>query len=632
MRLVEFSTVENVRTANRPIRTPLWVWLIVVGLALIEPVTHLWIAFGLPDGSVPTGLHIPDTICFRVFMDMFESGFHSPHATCQAPQGSQYIGYFAVPYYWLYGALGLVGHVLQLNDFLLLGFGNGLVAFLYLWVVYRFLVHAAPRYANLAFIFFTLGGGLGGVLYVLTGLLGMHGATGFEENFARHALYELIEGPVLSPVLHFPRLYYGVAFVLCYGSLTQLIKASRSGARRHAVFAAILLVIASFINTRFGALAWVVAMFYLYTQEDIENRLRFRAAVTMTIAVGLGIVAGLLMLGLNPSIVGTTVSTVRQAMWLFPFLSATFFFLLLVPNEIRRSLPRMPLLGRACSWGAVGYLGVFALLYVGHQVYWGNYLKGGEPDAALFSSDKALIGAVAGFIFGMTRRERGRQPDPELSWVVLWLLSFLAVAVSTWGNGWFLGFSPQRCMAMLGVPIALLAARGATRLHSHRPFVARAIVSTIIACGVTSVAVGSLCFQGPLFHEPGKDPFAWHHTEAMTETDASLLDALGAGVVLAPKPISDVIALRPGNSVLFGAATGHADQLYETMKEGVQRFFDPNTANEYRRVFLSEWCVDYVYCPDTFPVHPDTLAELIGMQELEVVGREGDAVLFRRVE
>jgi len=375
-----------------------------------------------------------------------------------------------------------------------------------------------------------------------------------------------------------------------------------------------------------------VGLFYLYTQEDISPRIRIRLAAVMTGAMVFGVAVGLLMLGLNPSIVGTTVSTVRQAMWLFPFLSAAFFCLLLVTGEVGATIRRLPVLGRACCWCAVGYLGVFILLYLAHQAYWGNYLKGGEPDAALFSSDKALLGAAVGFIFGITRPSRNRMPDVEMGWVVLWFLAFVSVAVSTWGNGWFLSFSPQRSMAMLGVPLALLAARRAAQLRLRHPRLAAAIVSVIVACGVTSLAVSTLCFQGPMFHTLGEGPFAWHHTESMTPYDAETLEHLGPGVVLAPRPLSDVIALRPGNHVIFGAATGHADQLYETMKEGVDRFFAPDTSEEFRNEYLKEWCIDYVYCPDTSPVDSETLLQLAKMDRLDVVWQAGNAVLFKRAK
>jgi hypothetical protein len=267
-------------------------------------------------------------------------------------------------------------------------------------------------------------------------------------------------------------------------------------------------------------------------------------------------------------------------------------------------------------------------LYLAHQVYWGNYLKGGEPDAALFSSDKALVGAALGFVFGLVRTVRDRKPDSEMGWVALWLLAFLCVAISTWGNGWFLGLSPQRSMAMLGIPIALLAARRVGQIRVQRPRTARLVVAIIVTCGVASIGVSALCFQGPLLHEPGKGAFAWHHTESMTAYDAEAIEHIGPGVVLAPRPLSDVVALRTGNQVIFGAATGHADQLYETMKVVVDTFFSPSASMEYRRQFLEEWCVDYVFCPDTFPVAPETVEQLYQMEQLEAVWKAGDAVLF----
>ncbi len=610
-------------------RTPIWAWLIILVLASTEPLAHLWITYGLPPGSVPTGLHVPDTVCFRVFMDMVESDFHLPQATCKAPHGANFMGYFAMPYSWIYGVLGAVGHVLGLNDFLLLGFANGAAGAIYLWVVYRFLRRAASRYANLAFVLFTVGGGLGGLLYVITGLLGLHGASYFEANFARYALYELIEGPCLSPVLQFPRLYYCVGFILCYGGLIALINACQRFVVRRVCVLVLLMFLASFLHARFGPLTWVIGMFYLYTQEDVSPKTRTGLAGAITGATFLGVAASMGLMTFNPSFVGSTTSTVRQAMWLFPFLSAAFFYIVLVPCEIGCTMRRLPRIGRACCWGAVAYLAAFTLLYLAHQVYWGNYWKGGEPEAALFSSDKALAGALVGFLLGLTRRSRNRLPDTELGWVVLWFLAFLCFALSTWGRGYILGLSPQRAMAMLGVPLALLAAHRVHVLRIHHPKFARGVVAVIVTCGITSIAVSATCFQGPLFHRPGKGPFAWHHVESMTPNDAEVLEYLNSGVVLSTRPLSNVVALRPGNQVTLGAATGLGDQVYETMEEGVDRFFSPDAGPEFRVDYLKEWCIDYVFCPDTFPVSPETVRQLRQMDELEVVAEAGDAVLFR---
>lgn len=354
-----------------------------------------------------------------------------------------------------------------------------------------------------------------------------------------------------------------------------------------------------------------------------------RLAGVLTGATFLGVGASMGLMTFNPSFVGSTVSTVRQAMWLFPFLSAAFFFLFLVPCEVGCTMRCLPRFGRACCWCAVGYLAAFVLLYLAHQVYWGNYLKGGEPEAALFSSDKALAGALVGFIFGLTRRTRDRKPDAEMGWVTLWFLAFLCFAVSAWGNGVILGLSPQRAMAMLGVPLALLAARRVHSLRLLHPKIAAGIVAVIVACGITSVVVGATCFQGPLFHKPGKRAFAWHHVESMTPNDAEVLTYLRPGVVLSTKQLNDVIALRPGNQVIFGAATGLGDQGYETMEEGVGQFFSADATPEFRADYLGRWCIDFVFCPDTYPVASETVEQLYRMIELAVVVEAGNAVLFQ---
>ena len=47
------------------------------------------------------------------------------------------------------------------------------------------------------------------------------------------------------------------------------------------------------------------------------------------------------------------------------------------------------------------------------------------------------------------------------------------------------------------------------------------------------------------------------------------------------------------------------------------------------RAIATEWCIDYVYCPDTKPVSEEILSELRGASWLTEIAAEGEAVLFR---
>ena len=67
------------------------------------------------------------------------------------------------------------------------------------------------------------------------------------------------------------------------------------------------------------------------------------------------------------------------------------------------------------------------------------------------------------------------------------------------------------------------------------------------------------------------------------------------------------------------------------MARDVQEFFDPGTNEITRFIFVTSWCVDYVYCPATRPVAPEVIEQFRKSIWLEPVDAEGDALLFRVV-
>ena len=70
-------------------RTPAGVWALITALAAIQPLLHVGIREAPPEGTVPTGLHIPDSALFLYSMDMFHTGFKSHYATCRSAVGDQ---------------------------------------------------------------------------------------------------------------------------------------------------------------------------------------------------------------------------------------------------------------------------------------------------------------------------------------------------------------------------------------------------------------------------------------------------------------------------------------------------------------------------------------------------------------
>ena len=674
------SAVPRENEADYREGVPKWVWLVIAALACIEPLTHVWIAHFPPAGTVPTGMHVGDSGHHLICMRMFETGFHSPFAKDAPPYGTHHFGFFAPPLFLLYGVLGLIRRALGVDAFLFLGLANGVGGALYLASAYAFLRAVVPRHANRAFLLFALGGGLGGVLFVVTGALGLHAAPAFEEYFRRYAHYGLIEGPHLSPVLLTPRLYYTLPMALALGGLTAFVRVGRwptlraareCGRRRsrrqpkaqgggkqspgfwdatdsapegrqqpmrtrHLVVAGALLFCATFINVRVGPVAWVIAALHLACRTDRPGGERLRLGVGLAAPVALGAALASAMIGLSPAYSANLIATVKMSMWLSPFVSATVFYFLVVPCEVGRGLRVLPPWLRVAAWAAVGYLAAFAVLYLGYQAYYGNVWRCLDVTVAIRMSDWALLGAPMGALWAMRRRA----PRDEASeangtaWVVLWLLFFLALALSAFGQGWFMRLNPQRLMIWLGLPICILGAQGLARIEGQRRKLGRALTAIIVGCGVCSIAVASLFFQGPLGREPGKGPFAYLHYEVMTRADAHILDRLEEGRVLTPpwSPISfgEIVALRPGLSVVGGpGAMNISAERFGPLQAQVEQFFNVDGSDEARRDLVREWGVDYVYCPDTCPVDEALLDKLRSTEWLHVVAEQDKAVLFK---
>ena len=621
------------RRADRSEGTPTWVWAIIVALALIGPLTHVWIACFPPEGTVATGLHIGDSVFFLQPMRMFQTGFFSPYATCRAPHGAHHIGFFPLPYHYMYGIVGLIADLLRMDHFIFLGIANGIGLLCYLFVVYRFLREIVPKHADLAFLLFTLGGGPGGILYLATGALGLHASPMFDAYFQRYAWYELIEEGNLTPVLQMARLYKTVPLALLFGALLLFFKGRRTEQRRFVLLSTIPLFLGTVMNVVYGPLFWLLAAFHLYCRSGDAPKRRVPALLLLAVPVMLGGLAAWAVLNLSPTYIANTATALRRSMWFSPFVSAMLLHCFVAPVGVVHGIRRLPRLGRACAFAAVGYLAAFTVLYCAYQVYYGNYLRCLEFSAAVRISDWALIGAVLGAGWALRRGRAAPDPDGG-AWVTLWLLCFVAVALSAFGQGWFLRFAPKRLMFLIGLPVCIHSAAGLHRLEAARPRIAKFLLGAFLVCGLCSIAVASLFFQGPLGRQPGKGPFAYLHAELMSLAEAEALDNLGSGVVLAPASappfIGDVIALRPGNSVVFAQGTlDFSDRPMAELGAQVGEFFSPNATEAFRRDLVEQWCVDYVYCPDGRPVDDQVIAALRDAPWLDEVAQCGEAIVFR---
>ncbi len=617
-------------------KTPIWVWGIIVCFALIEPLTHFWLAYGLGNDVAHSGFHIGDTPFFTTDMEIFSNGFYSPYLACDTETGRQNFSLFALPHHWLYASVGWLGRLVGLAPFITLGLANGLGAAFFLAMVWRFLRCVAPQRAALAFALFTLSGGLGGVAWLMSLAWGAHSTAGFEAWFHRFARYELIEGPFLSPALILPRLYYTLPLGLGFASLVAFIRSMSNDLPLPGKRAVVLQFLTAYLNARVGLLLWGVAACFILVQPRLAAKQKFRYIAYFFIPT---LIATLLMrtaFGMNVTGAENFSELLRRCAWFGSLLTATFWLWPPVLLALWRHLGRLHWSGRLLLGWGLGYGVAFAGLYVAHQVWYGNWLAGGETAAAIAISDWALLGIIPGSLVLFRKGDRTPFAAAE-SWVALWFLGLACLSISAFGQGWFLRLMPERCLIVLGVPMALLAAEGLQMMGKRLPRLTRGYVGTIIVFGLCSLGVSTLCFQGPLGHVPGVSPFGWAHSEVVLPEDVALIDRIDGGTALAPASepplMGDVVVVRrPNARTVFGQPSlEFSDVNMLQMARDVQEFFDPGTNEITRFIFVTSWCVDYVYCPATRPVAPEVIEQFRKSIWLEPVDAEGDALLFRVV-
>ncbi|HOS03414.1 MAG TPA: hypothetical protein PKZ01_10065, partial [Candidatus Hydrogenedentes bacterium] len=576
-------------------RTPRWVWGVIAGLVLVDPACHLWIYFRPPAGTVATGLHTFDSIVYLMAMRMLDTDFFNPFASCQSPLGTHGIAYYATPWFWLYALPGRLATLIGMPHFLMLSVMDSLGAAAYLYAVWRFLRTVFPSHARIAFLIWSLGGGIGGAVFAITGALGLWHWPGAEDQLLRFVMYDLVEGANVSPTTHFQRLYYTLSLAILFTAFTELAQAMRGRCGKRLAWSAFLLALGSLLHPRYGPMMVMIMGLYVLWQTDMAFAQRFRYACAMALAGAVGAGASMAIMRQAPGYVNNALILCRVATWPSPLVSAAFFHVFTVPLQIGRIARRMPFLARAIVCALGGYLVAYAPLYFGYQVYWGNLLAGREARVADVMSDWALFGALAGLVYARVRRPKTQDKAlPELGWVALWALTFLVLTLAAFGQGWWLRVTPQRMLALLGLPLCILTAAQLTLWRGSRPRLARGFTLAMVACGAWSIAMGALFIQGPLFHAPGKAPFARWHAEIMDQADARLMGAMGPGVALAPPAegpmMGDVVALRPGMSVVYGMGTmnfSERDSL--TVERDTARFFSPNGTEDRRAELIRSW-------------------------------------------
>lgn len=605
---------------------------VMVILALIEPLTHLWILHGAPPDSVPTGVHTGDSSHHLVAMESFATGFASPFATCKAEAGPRDFGYFSVPIFLLYGLLGEFGRMLGVAPFLFLGLANGLGGFLLLWNVYRFFQRVAPREATLAFYLYALAGGVGGLVFLGAWAQGAHRDPAFEVWFYRFAQYELIEGQHLAPALLMPRFYYTLPLALGFAALTALVETDRCRCPGHLFFTGFLLFVTAVLNLRLGPLFWALGGLYLAAGSKNEGAFRLKLMVATALPVVAGSAIFISLLWQHPSYGVNVADITPNCVLLLPLLFGTVFHWPAVAVAVGRVRAGMPAPILHCLTALGAYLLGYVTLYLGHQLWFGNIWAGGDMNAAVWASDGALVTLLP--LYFLIRRcvgpPQGDLPESPHCWIALWFLGVLVVSLLALGQGWFLRFSPQRLMVLMGVPLALMTAVG---LQQMKGGWRRVWLVLLLGGGVLSNTVAALWFQGPLGHEPGKGPFAWLHYEYMAKADAQLIRHLPPGTVAVPawSPIAfgEVLVHQGDYQILGGpGAMNLGDQRLGPLQEAVNQFFSLEGTDATRQAFVTEWCVDYIYCPATCPVDGGVVAEFVAADWLVPIATDGNGAVF----
>lgn len=641
--------------APQSFRPPRWAWALILGLGLIDPLSHVLIQVAPPAGTVPTQGHVVDTFNYLTAMEYAHPPWYSPYNLCDSPYAEGDPTLYAIPHHHLFGAIGTVGSWLHVPPFYMMSLANGLGLVFYLFAVYAFLVSAVPRLAHRAFVLFCLGGGLGGLLYVLTGLFGVHTHPQFGEYFLRYFLYELSEGPRFQPWLMAARLYYTLAFGFGFLALTALWHAMAKDKKGLLVLAAVLFACTTLANFRVGPMLWGAAAIIIFCRAEWPWKRRIGWVAALLGGVGVGGATAIAMVSRNPELLETVARSARLALWFSPFVSATFFYWILIPGTLLRAVNQAPQWLRYAGWSAVGYISAYAVLYGLYQAYYGNFLRTGEFQVAVTMTDFALLlGVPLGCSFAWWKGPAARwghngyhacaappamglitsevSPTPAPPWAALWLLAFFALSFSAWGQGWFLKYTPDRFIIVIGVPLAILGAAAIQRGLGCCPPIFRGLQGCIIGCGVLSLLVTWLVSYGPLGYHSLQQHYSWTRNAFMNQADADTLAHLEDGVVLAPSlgaPLMGDLAVMQGNATVHGiGSVDYTRHIANDVRAQVADFYHPDTPNALREDLVEKWCVRYVYCPDTDPVDPTTVAQLRASEWLVEVAANGDAVLF----
>lgn len=613
-------------------KRPVWAWVIIAFAAMMPPLLYTWMAMAPPTGQVPSGLRTLDSYCYLTPMIHAPQDWFSPYARCDEPLGGASRGHYGMPYHLLYAALGLLCKATGIAPWTLLGLVNGLGFALLLHSVHRLLQALNPALANRAFLLAVCGGGAGGLVWLIACMFHMQQTAAFPEWFLRFGLYDLTEGARLHLHLMQDRLYYTLPMALCLMGITGWLW--RSSSFIH-VFA--LLAVGTFLNFRVGPMiAGAGILLFLSEPTTRASQNWWKRLCAPLLGTGCGTAAALLYVRTNPFHAESSIQLSQESMWFSAFLCTTFF--LLPPAGLALGYIHHQSRGwvRLLLGGLLGYWCAFTVLYLGYQLYYGNWPHTIDAAPAIAMSDWALPGIPLG-VWGSSRYCSSGEPrnlPPYAAGIALWFLLYGALAFSAWGQGAYLAFAPQRFMATLGIPMSLLAAQGLSLMARRAPRVSRAWLTATCIAGLLSMGVTWLGCYGPLGFDTIQRALPWTRFAYVSEADQVLMSRIPEGsVVLTPATdaplFGDILSQRPGMWVVYGnGSLDFSREDFAAIREAVTHYYSPNATEQARQAFLRERCVTHVYCPDTAPVPAATRDSLRASPLLKPVGICGQGIVF----
>lgn len=615
-------------------RLPRWPWVAAILLGLTQPLVHLCLVYLPPEGAVHSGLSVPDSALFLQSMDMFQTGFYSPYAICDSPWGEYSLRYYSVPHLWVYGVLGWLGHWVNADNFLLLGIVNGLSLSFYLVMVWRFLLVITPSIAQPAFALFALSSGPAGLIWLATAPFGIHDSPGFERWFFRFALYDLVEGPHFHPLLIAPRCYYTFPLGLFYGGLAALAS-STEGIRRRQLLWAPWVILATFIYARAGLFSIAIAVLVAGYAAPISSALRtlftpsrLLALSAYAIPVGIGVIASSFLMRLNPATIQNHLEITSMAMWISPALLSLSLLLPAVFLALPGLWAQLPDALRRVTGVFAGYLAAYVLLYLGRAFYYGTLLTGSDGAVALAVSDLALLGAPVGLLLAWQRPQEGAEAAAP-SWILPWMVAFMAISISGWGSGWFLQFGPQRLQVFLWLPACILAATGVQRLTPHAR---RFAWSLWLVAGAASIYVTLTHFQVGIDRKHAAGPFAIVNAQWISKSDADAIAMTQGATVLAKPLLGDAAVHRASAKAPFAVGGFNLSATpYSELHRHAEHFFSEDASDADRRKLIERWCVDYILISNLRPI-PNAVRQNLKLSHWLVIVYDIDGTCLLRVQ